>query len=61
MLDRISRELGEYIGPLAKVLVQRAAKKSTNLEDLGKLLETEIPSAADRNKFVDSLRRLGRR
>ena len=42
-LDRIEQELRTHIGPLAKLLVSRAAKQCTSRKQLYELLAEEIP------------------
>ncbi len=56
-LERVSRELAAYIGPIAEVVVKRAARRSTSLTDLCAMLAQEIESSADRAKFLASCRR----
>ena len=53
-LDRITRKLAAYIGPIAKIVVQRAASRHSNLQDLYKTLSEEIESAKDRKEFLAS-------
>lgn len=57
VLDRVSRELAIFIGPIAEVVVKRAAKRSTSLADLCGVVAEEIDSSADRAKFLASCRR----
>jgi serine/threonine protein kinase len=52
VLSKAARELAVYIGPLAKVLVNRAAKRSQNVRQLYETVAAEIPAAADREKFL---------
>jgi serine/threonine-protein kinase len=52
LIDKIRKELAVYIGPLAKVLVNRAAKKAKTVEDLCNLVASEIPADTDRRKFL---------
>jgi len=53
-LDRVTRELSKYVGPLARVLVNRAAKTCSNLTQLYDALAAEIPSMEDRDDFIES-------
>lgn len=53
-LDRVKRSLAEYVGPVAKVIVDKASRKCSNLDELYELLAPEIASAADRAKFLAS-------
>jgi len=51
-IDRVRKELAAYVGPLAGVLVARAAKKASDLRQLYDLLATEISTARDREAFL---------
>lgn len=53
-LNRISKELGKYVGPLARVLVNRAAKTCTSMSELYDTLANEIPSWEDRERFIEN-------
>ena len=53
-LNRISKELGKYVGPLARVLVNRAAKTCTSVSELYNTLAEEIPSWEDRERFIEN-------
>jgi hypothetical protein len=57
VLERVSRELAAYIGPIAEIVVKRAAKRSTSITDLCAVVSLEIESSADRAKFLASCRR----
>jgi hypothetical protein len=57
VLDRVSRELAAFIGPIAEVVVKRAAKRCTSMADLCGMVAQEIESNADRTKFLASCRR----
>jgi hypothetical protein len=52
VLQRVSRELAAYIGPIAEIVVKRAARRSTSITDLCATLSMEIESTADRAKFL---------
>ena len=54
VLENVRKNLAVYVGPMAKVLVSRAAKNTHSLEDLYRALATEIESPADREKFLRS-------
>jgi len=54
VLENVRKNLAVYVGPMAKVLVSRAAKNTHSLEDLYRALATEIASPADREKFLRS-------
>ena len=55
-LERIAKNLAQYVGPLAKIMVSRGAKKTNTVDELYRLLAAEIPSAKDRDKFLSSQR-----
>ena len=57
VLERVSRELAAYIGPIAEIVVRRAAKRSTSITDLCAIVSQEIEANADRAKFLASCRR----
>jgi eukaryotic-like serine/threonine-protein kinase len=54
VLERLSKTLAVYVGPMAKVLVNRSAKNAKTLEALCQALAAEISSPADREKFLRS-------
>ena len=54
VLERTKQELALYIGPMAKVIVDRAAPRTGSLEELYEILAAEIGSAKDREKFLAS-------
>lgn len=56
-LDQVTKELAKYVGPIAKVLVGRAAKSSSGYRQFYELLADEIPSWTDRMKFLESRRK----
>lgn len=55
-LDRITRELAAYIGPISELVVKRAAKRCTSLENLYSIVVQEIDSETARQKFLKSRR-----
>jgi hypothetical protein len=57
LLDRARRVLAHYIGPLARVLLLRAARKASTEEELVELLAADIPAPADRAAFLASMER----
>jgi serine/threonine-protein kinase len=57
VLDGLAKALAPYIGPIAKVVVKNAARKARSPEELYDALAAEIPSDADRRRFLSSLRR----
>jgi hypothetical protein len=55
-LQRVGRELAVFIGPIAEVVVKRAAKRCTSLEDLCQMAAREIEAEADRARFLRACR-----
>jgi serine/threonine-protein kinase len=51
-LSTISRDLASHIGPISKVVVLRAAKQASTLDELYALLATEIDSEEKRKVFM---------
>jgi eukaryotic-like serine/threonine-protein kinase len=56
-LDRVSKDLATFIGPIAQILVRRAAPESRTLNDLYRTLAQEISSATNREQFLASMPR----
>ncbi len=54
MLDRIKKEFAAYIGPMARILVDRMSKRAKSVDELFTFLAAEIPSEPDRKKFLAS-------
>lgn len=52
VIERVSRELAHYIGPIAGLVVKRAASNCASLEDLYRRVAQEIDSPAERQKFL---------
>ena len=57
VLERVTSDLARYIGPVARILVTRAAKESASFVQFYARLADEIPSLADRVKFLELSRR----
>jgi serine/threonine-protein kinase len=55
-LARAEKQLAHHVGPLAKVLIKRAAHDSGNLAELHRKLADLIESEPQRREFLDSLR-----
>ncbi|MFY9947618.1 MAG: serine/threonine-protein kinase [Candidatus Sulfotelmatobacter sp.] len=55
LLETVRKNLATYIGPMAKVIITRAAKTARSRQDLYEKLAEEIPSAKDRQTFLRSL------
>jgi serine/threonine-protein kinase len=56
-LERASKDLATFIGPIAHILVRRAAPQSRTLTDLYQTLAQEISSASKREQFLGSIPR----
>lgn len=54
VLENARKNLAVYVGPMARVLVSRAARNARNLDELYLTLAAEITSPADREKFLRS-------
>lgn len=52
VLSSVTRELAHYIGPIAKVVVNRAAKQACTLDELYKLVAAEIGTESERKAFL---------
>jgi eukaryotic-like serine/threonine-protein kinase len=51
-VDKAARELAMYVGPVAKVLAQRAEAQSDDIDSLYQALALELHSFADREAFL---------
>ncbi len=51
-LDRVKGELARHLGPVASVVLDRAARKARNWEQLYEMLALEIPAGAERKQFL---------
>ena len=54
VLETARKNLAVYVGPMAKLLVNRAAKSATSVKALYQALATEIEKPSDREKFLRS-------
>jgi eukaryotic-like serine/threonine-protein kinase len=52
VLSSVTRELAHYIGPIAKVVVNRAAKQACTLDELYALVSSEIGTDGERKAFM---------
>jgi serine/threonine-protein kinase len=59
LVERARKELTEYVGPLAKVIVTRALKKAGTTAELVAMLGSEIERTSDRERFLNVLRQFG--
>jgi serine/threonine-protein kinase len=55
LLETVRKKLAVYIGPMAKVIVNRAAKNARSRQDLYDAVAAEIASPNDRQSFLRSL------
>ena len=55
-LDGLAQALTIYLGPIAKVVVQRSARSARSLEDLQNALAGQIPTESDRRRFLAAVR-----
>ncbi|MGA9566920.1 MAG: serine/threonine-protein kinase [Candidatus Korobacteraceae bacterium] len=56
-LDSVSRELAAFIGPIAKVVVKRAADRCSSVDELYAAVAGEIGTEKDRSKFLATKKR----
>ena len=56
-VSRVTHELACYIGPIAEVVVKRAARRCESLPDLCNLVAQEIEVSRDRARFLASCAR----
>jgi len=59
-LSKIERELAVYIGPLARIAVQRASKTFCGLDEFCQALSAYIENPEDRTAFLAAARARGR-
>ena len=57
LLDSVSKELATFIGPIAKVLVKRAAQRCSCVDELYSAVGGEIDCAEDRGSFMATKKR----
>ena len=55
-IDRITRELAAYIGPISETVVKRAARRCTSLEELCNTVAQEIEGDGNRVRFLKACR-----
>ncbi|MGZ4788053.1 MAG: serine/threonine protein kinase [Terriglobales bacterium] len=51
-IDQITKHLALYVGPIARVLVKKAAKQCVNTREIYDKVASEIESLPDRQKFL---------
>jgi len=54
VLENARKSLAVFVGPMAKFLVNRAAKNARNVAELYQALASEIASSSDREQFLRS-------
>jgi serine/threonine-protein kinase len=52
VLKQVEEQLARTVGPVAKVMVKRAAQRTTDLEKLYTLISEALPSPEERNAFL---------
>ncbi len=52
LLHRLEQQLARFLGPMARVIVNRAAQDAQNPQDLFATLAQSLPDAADRSQFL---------
>ena len=57
VIKAVEQTLALYLGPLAKVLVKRAAKQTTDHEELYQLLAGELSSREEESAFLSAVRK----
>ena len=58
-LDSVSRELAAFIGPIAKVVVKRAADRCSSVDELYAVVAGEISTEKERSRFLATKKRSG--
>ena len=53
-ISSIARELAQYIGPIAEIVVKRAARRCSTLAELRLAVADEIAASADRTSFLNA-------
>jgi hypothetical protein len=51
-LERVKEELASYVGPMARMIVDRAAKNAASWPQLYDMLAAELPAGEQRKKFL---------
>ena len=55
-IEDVSKQLAHFIGPIAEIVVKRAAKRYTSMSDLCAAVSQEIESSKDRARFLELCR-----
>ncbi|MBV1883407.1 MAG: serine/threonine protein kinase [Pseudomonadales bacterium] len=59
VLKSIEGNLAKYIGPLARIVIHKVAKKSRTVTDFSQSLASEIPNEKERIQFLEQLDKSG--
>jgi eukaryotic-like serine/threonine-protein kinase len=51
-LARVKEELAVYVGPVARILVERACKRTRSVHELYEALSVEVPAGEERKRFL---------
>ena len=55
MLKAVEDSLAKQVGPVAKILVGRAASRTQNLHELCQVLATQLSTEQERQSFLTSV------
>jgi serine/threonine protein kinase len=58
VMDAIAKELAVYIGPIAKIVVRKAAARAATRAELQDAVAAEISNPQDRQKFLAAAKRI---
>ena len=53
-VEGVTRELARYVGPIAEIVVKRAAKRCLTVAELRSAVANEIEAKADRTRFLNA-------
>jgi TIR domain len=56
-MESLERRLAFYVGPVARLLVKRAALKATSRDELTQMLAAEVDAAPARKQFLEACRK----
>ena len=56
-MESLERRLAYYVGPVAKLLVKRAALKANSRDELTQMLAAEVDAAPARKQFLEACRK----
>ena len=54
LVKEVARQLAEYVGPIAHIIVERTAARCSSVDELYSVVSMEIESSQDRTKFLAS-------